>query len=275
MVREKLEKVIKYDMAKIRATKPLIHHITNYVAMNDSANVTLAIGASPIMAHAHGELNELVSAASALLINIGTLDDYWIQSMLMACEIANDRIPILLDPVGAGATKLRTTTAQQILSQFRISVVKGNYGEILSLMGESAVKGVDSLSVDFERVANAVREFALLHNTVAVATGEIDVFSDGRDTYILKNGTEKLTHITASGCMLGSVMATFLAVQKDPLLAAIEGAAVYEVAGEIAAETAEIAAAGGSFRTALIDSLSAITPEIVLERIRLEKFEKI
>ncbi len=270
MVRDKLEKVIKHDMAKIKATKPLIHHITNYVAMNDSANVTLAIGASPIMAHAHGELNELISVASALLINIGTLDDYWIQSMLIACEIANGRIPILLDPVGAGASKLRTTTAQQILSDYSISIVKGNYGEILSLMGESAVKGVDSLSVDLDRVVNAVKEFALLHNTVAVATGEIDVFSDGKDTYILKNGTEKLSHITASGCMLGSVMAAFLAVQKAPLLAAIEGAAIYEIAGEIV-ENTETGIAAGSFRTALIDALSTITPEIVLERIRIEE----
>jgi hydroxyethylthiazole kinase len=269
MVMGKLEKVLKYDMAKIRATKPLIHHITNYVAMNDSANATLAIGASPIMAHAHGELREIVSVASTLLINIGTLDDYWIQSMFMACEFADRRIPILLDPVGAGATELRTMTAQQILSRFKISVVKGNYGEIMGLMGEeNAVKGVDSLSTDFQTVANVVKEFALLHNTVAVATGEIDVFSDGKDSYILKNGTEKLGKITASGCMLGSIMASFLAVQKDPLVAAIEGAAVYEIAGELAGERAT---EGGSFRTALIDSISMITPEMVMERISIEK----
>jgi len=269
MVVGKLEKVLKYDMAKIRATKPLIHHITNYVAMNDSANATLAIGASPIMAHAHGELREIVSAASALLINIGTLDDYWIQGMFMACEFAEGKIPILLDPVGAGATELRTMTAQQILSRFKISVVKGNYGEIMGLMGEgNAVKGVESLDVDLQKVANAVKEFALLHSTVAVATGEVDLFSDGKDIYILRNGTEKLGKITASGCMLGSIMASFLAVQKDHLIAAIEGAAVYEIAGEIAGEKAT---EGGSFRIALIDSLSAITPEAVMERINLEK----
>ena len=262
-----LERIIRKDLKKLRKDRPLIHHLTNYVAMNDSANATLAIGASPIMAHAHSELKDLVSAASALLINIGTLDDYWIQSMHIAAEVANNRIPILLDPVGAGATKLRTSTAMQLLTSYKISVVKGNYGEMLSLMGEkNAVKGVDSLASS-EKVYETMREFSLKHESIAVATGEVDVISDGESTYLLRNGSDMLGRITASGCMLGSVIASFLAVQKNPLIAAIEGVATYTIAGELAASKNRNS---GSFRIALFDELSSIEADIIAERINLE-----
>jgi hydroxyethylthiazole kinase len=259
-----LERHLERDLAKLRERRPLIHHITNYVAMNDSANATLAIGASPVMAHAHAELRELVSAASALLINIGTLDDYWIQSMHIAADAASGKIPILLDPVGAGATKLRTSTAMQLLS-YEISVVKGNYGEMLSLVGEeNAVKGVDSLASSVERVIDEMKDLSLIHETVAVATGETDVISDGKETYLIRNGTPKLGSITASGCMLGSVIASFLAVQKNPLVAAIEGVAAYTIAGELASEER-------SFRLALLDALVEIDADKVGERINLER----
>lgn len=268
-IANKVVRSLKEDLKKIREKRPLIHHITNYVAMNDSANATLAIGASPIMTHAHSEIPEIISVSSALVINIGTLDDYWIQSMLIAGEAASGKIPVLLDPVGAGATKLRTMVSLQLLSQFDISAVKGNYGEILSLMGsEGAVKGVDSLSADVENIASAVREFAMLHDTIAVATGKSDIFSDGSELCILHNGHEKLGSITASGCMLGSIIASFLAVQKNPLISVIEGAALYSIAGEIAAESAR---GVGSFRAELLDTLSAISPETVAERIKLEE----
>jgi hydroxyethylthiazole kinase len=159
-------------------------------------------------------------------------------------------------------------TALQLLSAHRISVVKGNYGEMMSLMGEeNAVKGVDSLNVAVERVSELLKEFSMIHNTISVATGEIDLFSDGKDIYFLRNGTEKLGSITASGCMLGSVIASFMAVQKDMLLAALEGAAVYSIAGELASDSRGV----GSFRTTLLDSLSTITPEDVMDRINLEK----
>lgn len=259
---------LKRDFAILKERKPLVHHITNYVAMNDSANAVLAIGASPIMAHAHSELSELVSSANSLLINIGTLDDYWIQSMHIACRTADKKIPILLDPVGAGATRLRTIIALQILSEYSVSAVKGNYGEMMSLMGEeNAVKGVDSLSLSFDVVAGAMRDFSVIHNTIAIATGERDIISDGKDTYIIKNGTPKLGSITASGCMLGSVIASFMAVQKNPLIASIEGVAVYNIAGEMA----ERARGVGSFRSALLDALSTISAKDVEERLKIEK----
>jgi hydroxyethylthiazole kinase len=257
---------LKRDLSKLRSEKPLIHHLTNFVAMNDSANATLAVGASPIMAHAHAELRELISAASALLINIGTLDDYWIQSMHIAAEAASGKIPILLDPVGAGATRLRTSISLEILSSYDITVVKGNYGEMLSLMGErNIVKGVDSLNTSLERVSDAMKDFSIIHKAIAVATGKVDVVSNGRETYLIRNGSEKLGSITASGCMLGSVIASFLAIQKNPLIAALEGVAVYSIAGELADGGV------GSFRAALLDSLSNITPEDVEERIDMER----
>ena len=264
-----LKGALRKDLMKLREERPLIHHITNYVSMNDSANATLAIGASPVMAHAHSELKDIVSTASALLINIGTLDDYWIRSMNIAAEVANNKIPILLDPVGAGATRLRTTTAMQLLTSYKISVVKGNYGEMLSMVGEeNAVRGVDSLASSAEKVYDAMKEFSLKHKTTAVATGEVDVVSDAENTYLLKNGVAELRSITASGCMLGSVIASFLAVQKDPLIAAIEGVATYTIAGELAAKKNRKT---GSFRVALLDELSSIDADIVVERINLEK----
>ena len=265
---ERIRRALKEDLERIRVERPLIHHLTNFVAMNDSANITLAIGASPVMSHAHEEVQEMVAAASALLINIGTLDEYWIRSMLLAGRKANELdIPVLLDPVGAGATKLRSDAAVRLMDEVNFTIIKGNYGEILSLAGgEGAVKGVDSASEEFS--PEILRNFAEKMNCVAVATGRYDYFSDGKSVFRLENGHELLASITASGCMLGSVMASFMAVQSDALLAAIEGAACYAIAGELAAEKSS---GTGSFRANLLDEVSALNAETVLERIRLEE----
>lgn len=267
-IHKKIREALKEDLERIRAEKPLIHHITNFVAMNDSANITLAIGASPVMSHAHEEVQEMVSAASALLINIGTLDEYWIRSMLLAGKRANElNIPVLLDPVGAGATNLRIDAALKLMSEVSFTIIKGNYGEILSLAGGfGAVKGVDSASKDFD--ADLLREFAERMNCVAVATGKYDYFSDGETVFKLENGHELLASITASGCMLGSVMASFMAVQSDAMLAAVEGAVCYAIAGEIAAEKSS---GTGTFRANLMDEVAALNAETVLERMRLEE----
>ncbi len=265
---EKIDRALKEDLERIRAEKPLVHHITNFVAMNDSANITLAIGASPVMSHAHGEVQEMVAAASALLINIGTLDEYWIQSMLLAGRKANElNIPVLLDPVGAGATKLRSDAASNLMNEVSFTIIKGNYGEILSLAGGAgAVKGVDSASRDFD--PELLRNFAEKTNCVAVATGRYDYFSDGKSVFRLENGHELLASITASGCMLGSVIASFMAVQSNALLAAIEGAACYAIAGELAAAKSS---GTGTFRANLMDEVAALKAETVLERMRLEE----
>ncbi len=254
------------DLSKIKELKPMIHHITNYVAMNDSANITIALGASPIMSFAHGEMEELASVASALLINIGTLDEYIIQAIMLALNTAKRKgVPVLLDPVGSGATKLRTSTAIAILNE-GVDIVKGNHGEILSLLGkEGVVKGVDSRArID----AEVVKEVSQKTGSVVVATGKEDFASDGKKVYVMRNGTEMLGKITASGCMLGSVIASFMAVQRDYLVAAIEGLACYNVAGELAAKKSE---GSGTFRQKLIDEISNISADKVMDRIKLEK----
>lgn len=245
------------DLERIRRQRPLIHHLMNFVAMNDAANITLAIGASPIMAHALEEVEELVAAAGALYINIGTLDRQWIESMLVAGKAANKNgVPVLLDPVGAGASRLRTETAKQLLREVEISIVKGNGGEIMALAGESGrIKGVDSLGgASMDAVDKVAREFS----TTAIATGPVDYVSDARRRGEVRNGTPMLQLVTGSGCMLGSVMSSFLAINRDAFIAAIEGLVAFEVAAEAAVENA---VGPASFRNKLIDEVYRLSKQ--------------
>src|SRR5947207_10109655 len=196
---------------RIRQQRPLVHHITNMVVMNDTANITLAIGASPVMAHALEEVEEMVQLARVLLLNIGTLTPDQIEAMLRAGKRANELgIPIVLDPVGAGATNLRTQSALRLLRELRISVVRGNASEVGTLVGVAAeTRGVDSISLagDREIVANrAAREFGC---TVAI-TGVRDVIADGERLARVDNGHPLLGAITGSACMATSLAAAFL-----------------------------------------------------------------
>jgi len=237
------------DLLKIRNIKPLVHHITNYVVMNSSANITLSLGASPVMAHAKQEVDDMVSIANVLYLNIGTLSDQWIEAMLLAGKAANKKhVPVLLDPVGAGATSYRTATAKRILSEVKIDVLKGNAGEMQSLAGINVhVKGVDSTTSAGPETA---RKLANEYGLTAVITGKIDYVSDGKRTAAVKNGTEMFSKITGAGCMLGSIIAGFMAINSDYFSASIEGLVSFEIAGEKAAERAKLP---GSFVAALID----------------------
>lgn len=245
------------DLTKIRNTKPLVHHITNYVVMNISANITLSLGASPVMAHAKPEVEDMVSIAQVLYINIGTLSDQWIDSMLAAGKMANKKhVPVLLDPVGAGATKYRTETAKRILKEVKVDVLKGNAGEMQSLAGDKVkVKGVDSTtSADPETAQMLAKEYGL----VAVVTGRQDFVSDGKRSAIVNNGTEMFSKITGAGCMLGSVIASFMAVDSDYFNASIEGLVSFEIAGEKAAVRTKLP---GSFMTELINEISLLNED--------------
>ncbi len=245
------------DLKKIRNTKPLVHHITNYVVMNVSANITLSLGASPVMAHALPEVEDMVSIAGVLYLNIGTLSDRWIESMLAAGKMANKKhVPVLLDPVGAGATRYRTETAKKILKEVKVDVLKGNAGEMQSLAGEKVlVKGVDSTTSAGMGTAEALaKEYGL----TAVITGQEDYVSNGSQSATVKNGTEMFSRITGAGCMLGSVIASFMAVQKDLFTSAIEGLVTFEIAGEKAAARTKLP---GSFMTALIDEISLLNED--------------
>ncbi|MBD6955203.1 MAG: hydroxyethylthiazole kinase [Thermoplasmata archaeon] len=239
------------DLERIRIKKPLIHHITNYVVMNDSANITIAVGASPIMAHALEELEEIISVASALYINIGTLDTRWIDSMVSAVKYAERyNVPILLDPVGAGASRLRTEVTERLLYSSKIKILKGNGGEISSLAGrKGTTKGVESAVSPEAEIATTVAE---KYGVNVVMTGKVDYVSDGRRNAAVENGTPMLGKITGSGCMLGSVISSFMAIKEDPFEASIEGLLTYEIAAEIAEKKAE---GPGTFKSKLMDEI--------------------
>jgi hydroxyethylthiazole kinase len=243
------------DLVRIREKRPLIHHIMNFVVMTDSANATLAIGASPIMAHAVEELEDIALMADAIYINIGTLDSFWVESMMRLARISGVYgKPLLLDPVGAGASKLRSRVAKDLLETGSVSVVKGNAGEMLALAGYSGlVKGVDSLA---EEAFEPLERIAVQYNVVAMATGRVDYVSDGRRLIAVEGGSELLKYTTGTGCMLGSIVASFMAVNKDFLKASGEASLVFKRAGEVSETRAGRNPA--SFRLELINAIHNI-----------------
>lgn len=257
-------------LSRIREEKPLIHHITNLVVMNDTANVTLHVGALPVMAHAAEEVAEMTSLAGALVLNPGTLTPAWIESMLIAGRTANELgIPIVLDPVGAGATTLRTETNLRLLDELRIAVVRGNSGEIGALSGAGGVvKGVESVEGVSDPAAVA-QIMARERGTVVAITGERDVVSDGRRTLGVDNGHAWLKTNTGTGCMSTTMVAAFAAVERDYLVAAAGGLACFGLAAELAAEEARGPA---SFKVALFDRIYNLTPEQLATGARVVEF---
>jgi hydroxyethylthiazole kinase len=256
------------SLERLRTTKPLIHQITNYVVMNETANATLALGALPVMAHAPEEVEEMVALAGALVLNIGTLSAHWVDAMLKAGRAATERgIPIVLDPVGAGATEYRTETAKRILDEVRVTVVRGNAGEIATLVGVAAeVRGVESIDAGGDAAGLARQAGAALGAVVSV-TGPVDHVSDGNESIAIENGHPLMASITGTGCMSSALTGCFLAVNADrPLAAAAEALAAFGVAGERAA----VGARGpGSFHVALYDALAALDPETLDEQARI------
>lgn len=257
-------------LARVRERRPLIHHMTNTVTMNDVANVTLALGASPVMAHALEEVEEMVSAAQALVLNLGTLTRERVDVMVQAGRRANQRgIPVILDPVGAGATTFRTVQALRILGEVRVACVRGNAGEIAALAGTSGgVRGVDATG-RVEAVDHLAAEVAGRTGAVIAATGAVDFLSDRRRIVRLDNGHPLLTRITGSGCMATAAVAAFAAVESDVLAAAGSGLVCFEVAAECAA-----AAAGGpgTFRAALLDAVAALDGQTVMRLARMREW---
>jgi hydroxyethylthiazole kinase len=255
------------SLRRLRSTRPLVHQITNYVVMNETANATLAIGALPVMAHAADEVEEMVALAGALVLNIGTLSPAWVDAMLLAGRAANARgVPVVLDPVGVGATAYRTETARRILSEVDVSVLRGNAGEIATLAGiDAEVKGVESVGVggagaDVARLAGSTL------GVVASVTGPIDHVSDGDRVVAVENGHPLLASITGTGCMSSALTGAFLAVNAErPLEAAAEALAAFGVAGENAAPGAK---GPGSFHVNLYDALAALEPEQLAARAR-------
>jgi hydroxyethylthiazole kinase len=248
----------------LREKRPLVHHITNYVTVNDCANITLCIGAAPVMADAPEEVAEMVSMAGSLVLNIGTLNEKQVESMLIAGRRANELgIPIVMDPVGAGATKYRTETAHRLMDQLDISIIKGNAGEIGVLAGTGGiVRGVDSGGVTGDPVI-ITRELAKASGSVIIMSGKTDIVSDGTRTYLVDNGHELMGKISGTGCMATSIVAGFAAVAQDRALGSVAGLAAFGIAGEGAAVKAQ---SPFSFKVALFDEVSALTPKKVESR---------
>jgi hydroxyethylthiazole kinase len=242
-------------LGKVRNASPLVHNITNFVAMNSSANILLAIGASPVMAHCIAEVEEMTSMSHALVLNIGTLDEKWVESMILAAKTANSKnIPVILDPVGAGATKLRTEMIHKIIHDAKISVLRGNASEIFSLVsGDVKTRGVDSsLSVDHSMIESA-KKISLEKNCIIAISGKDDIITDGKKTFCVSNGQPIMTRVTGIGCGLTAVVASFCAQSDgDFLHAATAAHGVYGICGDLAHETCK---GPGSFFVRFLDLL--------------------
>lgn len=246
---------------RVRETNPLVHNITNVVVTNFTANGLLALGASPVMAYAKEEVADMAAIAGALVLNIGTLSEQEVEAMIIAGKSANEHgVPVIFDPVGAGATAYRTDTSRRILREVKVAVLRGNAAEIAHVVGESwTIKGVDAAGGGGDAVALAQRAARQLGCIVAL-TGEEDVATDGATTYVVAGGHPILTRVTGTGCLLTSVIGAFAAAAAGasrPLLeAAVAALAGYGVAAERAAGERP---APGSFAVRFLDQLAELS----------------
>lgn len=250
-----MDRVTIDSLNRIKTRAPLVHNITNFVAMNSSANILLAIGASPVMAHCLAEVEEMTSLASALVLNIGTLQEEWVASMICAGQTANAAgIPVILDPVGAGATRLRTEAVKKIMGACKIAVLRGNASEILSLgFSDIKTKGVDSSLAFSEDKIEAAKEMARARNCIIAISGEEDCITDGVRVLRVTNGHPIMTRVTGVGCGLTAVTAAFCAVADGDLMDAVTAAfSFYGLCGDLAVKTS---AGPGSFYVAFLDRL--------------------
>ena len=244
-----------FELVKVK--NPLIHQITNMVTINDCANVTLAIGASPVMAHSPEEVKDVVSHAQALVLNCGIFSEVTFQSMLKAGKLANELgIPIILDPVGVGAITSREKYVKSILESIRIDIIRGNESELDCLAGGIGTsKGVDAIhtSRDHESIANKV---ANMFGCIAIVSGAVDVVSNGERTVLIKNGHPYLTKITGTGCMSTALIASFASVTKNLMEASIAGISTMGIAGELAAKSLSDKEGLGTFKVNLFDVIT-------------------
>ncbi|ADU30605.1 hydroxyethylthiazole kinase [Evansella cellulosilytica] len=256
---------------KVKEHAPLIHNITNVVVTNFTANGLYAIGASPVMAYAKEEVADMASIAQALVLNIGTLTAEDVEAMFIAGQAANkNNVPIVLDPVGVGATSYRTETAKALLEKIDIQVVRGNAGEIANLIDENVeMKGVDS-NVQINNLVDLAKKAAVKLKTVIVLTGKTDIVTDGVTYYQIQNGDELLTKVTGTGCLLSAVVASFITQSNNILEASAAAVCFYGSAAEVAA-SASLNKGPGHFQLHFLDYLYTITDEKIKELVKLEK----
>lgn len=263
-----MEKILWEQVQLVRQISPLVHSITNYVVMNNTANALLAAGASPIMAHAKSEIREMVNIAHSVVINIGTLDEYWSESMLMAAESAHSiGKPWILDPVGAGATSYRDQVLQQLL-QYHPTVIRGNASEIIALAktNSTVTKGVDSTAQSNEAV-HAGQILAEQYGATVCISGETDIILNGKQKIFIKNGHPMMTKVTGLGCSATALTGAFAGIQEDPLIAAAAAMALLGISGELAAPKSK---GPGSLQINLLDQLYTITEEEFFHLLKIE-----
>lgn len=263
-----MERTLWKHIQSVKCHSPLIHNITNYVVMNNTANALLAVGASPVMAHAKAEIKDMVGIASAVLINIGTLDEYWSEAMWMAAETAHKlNKPWVLDPVGAGATSYRNEILQKLV-QYRPTVIRGNASEILALSksNTSTTKGVDSTASSNDAV-QAARELVEQYGSVVCISGETDIILDDKKRAIsLKNGHPIMTRVTGLGCTASALSAAFVAVIGDKTEAVVAAMALLGIAGELSERQS---LGPGSLQMNILDKLYALTETEFNEHLNL------
>lgn len=260
------------DLEAVRAGAPLVHSITNFVVMNYNANVLLALGAAPVMAHAHEEVAEMAGIAQALVLNIGTLEPDWIVAMRLALAKANARaIPVVLDPVGAGATAYRNRALQELMAAGALSVIRGNASEIMSTAGLSAsTRGVDSSASSDAALAAAQQLAAAIGGVVCVSGADDHVIDHQGRWLTLSNGHPWMTRITGVGCSATAMIGAFAAVQPDPWRATAAAMAYLGVVGEWAAEQVIAAGGGvGALQIKLLDGLQLLDRASFMARLKL------
>ena len=266
-------------LKNVREKCPLIHNITNYVTVNDCANVVIACGASPIMADDKEEVAEITSICAGLNINIGTLNSRTIESMLIAGKRANElNHPVVLDPVGAGASRLRTETAKKLLDEVKFTVIRGNISEIKTLaFGNGTTKGVDADVADkvteenLDEVVAFAKAFAGKMGAVAAITGAIDIVADENNAYCIRNGHPMMSSITGTGCQLSAMTAAFVTANPGhPLEAAAAAVSAMGLAGEIAHQRLTPLDGNSSYRNYIIDAIYQLTPAQLKEGAKYE-----
>jgi hydroxyethylthiazole kinase len=261
-------KNIEQLLNQIRTTSPLVHNITNYVVMNSTANALLSLGASPIMAHAIEEVEDITFISSALVINMGTLSKHWVESMLLAIKKAKEtNTPFVFDPVGVGASAYRTETALKIIETSTPTVIRGNASEIMALAQLSqATRGVDSTMNTQDAVEGAILLSKKLHNTIVIS-GAIDCIVTGDRISKIYNGNAIMAKVTGMGCTATAIIGACIAVEKDSHKAAVAAMAIMGIAGDMAQEVSN---GPGSFQINFLDSLHQISVEELKEKIKLD-----
>ena len=256
-------------LAKVREKKPLVHHITNWVTIYDCANIVRVFGGLPIMAHAPEESGDMAAISDALVLNIGTLTTSLIESMKIAAKSANKKdIPVILDAVGAGATKFRDEKALELINECKINVIKGNASEIGRLAGEDVkTKGVEATDVKIDLIETA-KKLSKSKKSTVIITGAHDIVTNEKDTYLIKNGHKMMGSFVGTGCLAASIIGCFCGVEKDYTKAAVGALACFGIAGELAARNSNGPA---SFKERLFDEIYNLTEENVEKMQKIDK----